>query len=877
MNTIKISKNYKRIVSLICTITMLLPIICSISVYAAPKVYYQSGQSWSSYQYGLGPSGSKATIGSSGCALLSLTNAIYHLNGSFISPTTLADFSVNNGYRVNGVGTSHSFFKGAATKYGDEYGFKYNKVVTSTSDLKSHLQNGGVATCVQPGHFMAITEYDSSSNKYLLLDSYPSSNRGTSKGYAWKTATQLKDSLGITKYFLLSSIKPATPKISSVSATGDDAITIKWNSVSGADKYILQGRKAGDSYATIAELTGTSYTHKNLDVGCLYWYRVQTKIGSSKSNYSSASAAYTKPKTPTSSVSDSTVNSIKVNWTTGADGASHYELLARKSGEEEYTTVAKNITANTYTHTGLEAGTQYYYKIKAYNQDKTSIVSGYSDEGSGFTKLKAPTATSKTAKTVSLSWSRGKLNGAHTYTYRVRRKTSDASAYTNVAVVSSTSYKDSGLKPGTTYHYYIQVLRNGSYIVGSSVLTVTTNTQLAESISVSPKNVTVTEGDQYTLTAKVLPSDTTNKSVTWTSNNTNVATVSTKGIITAKSKGTAKITVKTSNGLTAVCTVTVESLQDSCAHSYGSWTITRRATCTDDGYMYRRCDLCDKAEGKNIPATDHSFSDKWTITKEATCKESGERKHLCTSCGEPDVSTVESTGLIAHISDEEWIIATEPTCSETGLRFKTCLVCNEKCEAEEISTIAHEYTENWVVAQKATCQQEKIEYRSCANCDEKEFRYEDKTEHDYVATDVKDSTYQEEGYVTYFCSYCEDSYTDIIPMLTNDDEIEGDGGDNEGDGTLSPPITATTYKKLTSSYKFYIEVSQELHEEFLAVAVYDENGKLLSVARVACDGDTFYTASVPLNTDISYAKIFVWQDLVSLKPIAGGEMVKITQ
>ncbi len=64
-------------------------------------------------------------------------------------------------------------------------------------------------------------------------------------------------------------------------------------------------------------------------------------------------------------------------------------------------------------------------------------------------------------------------------------------------------------------------------------------------------------GDSQTLTATVQPSNATNKTATWESSNTDVATVS-NGVVTAVSPGTATITVKTADGnKTATCTVTV--------------------------------------------------------------------------------------------------------------------------------------------------------------------------------------------------------------------------------------------------------------------------------------------------------------------------------
>ena len=58
------------------------------------------------------------------------------------------------------------------------------------------------------------------------------------------------------------------------------------------------------------------------------------------------------------------------------------------------------------------------------------------------------------------------------------------------------------------------------------------------------------------MTATIAPSNATNKTVTWTSSNTSVATVS-SGKVTAVAAGTATITAKSSNGKTATCKVTV--------------------------------------------------------------------------------------------------------------------------------------------------------------------------------------------------------------------------------------------------------------------------------------------------------------------------------
>ena len=85
-----------------------------------------------------------------------------------------------------------------------------------------------------------------------------------------------------------------------------------------------------------------------------------------------------------------------------------------------------------------------------------------------------------------------------------------------------------------------------------------------EGISLDRTTLTLQEGSSYTLTATITPTDATNKLIIWTSDNEEVATVSSDGRVTAKSSGTATITATTSDGeYTATCEVTVSTSSNS--------------------------------------------------------------------------------------------------------------------------------------------------------------------------------------------------------------------------------------------------------------------------------------------------------------------------
>lgn len=83
---------------------------------------------------------------------------------------------------------------------------------------------------------------------------------------------------------------------------------------------------------------------------------------------------------------------------------------------------------------------------------------------------------------------------------------------------------------------------------------------LATSVSLNYTSTTLLPGETLQLTATVLPSNTTNKAVTWKSSNTSVATVDNNGKVTGKSSGYTIITATTTDGtnLSASCVVTVQ-------------------------------------------------------------------------------------------------------------------------------------------------------------------------------------------------------------------------------------------------------------------------------------------------------------------------------
>lgn len=122
----------------------------------------------------------------------------------------------------------------------------------------------------------------------------------------------------------------------------------------------------------------------------------------------------------------------------------------------------------------------------------------------------------------------------------------------NSAVASVSNGKVTANKPGSAV---IKVVTNDLSKEAACTVTVKRH---AESVELSQKEIKLYLGENRSLTATVLPSDASDKNVTWSSSNPNVATVSTAGNVVSKSVGTTVITVKTADGgYQAECKVTV--------------------------------------------------------------------------------------------------------------------------------------------------------------------------------------------------------------------------------------------------------------------------------------------------------------------------------
>lgn len=88
--------------------------------------------------------------------------------------------------------------------------------------------------------------------------------------------------------------------------------------------------------------------------------------------------------------------------------------------------------------------------------------------------------------------------------------------------------------------------------------TVPTATVAVTGVALAPSTLTLGESETYQLVPTVIPTNASNKAVTYSSSAEGVATVSADGVVTAVGEGSATITVTTTDGsFTDTCAVTV--------------------------------------------------------------------------------------------------------------------------------------------------------------------------------------------------------------------------------------------------------------------------------------------------------------------------------
>ena len=325
-------------------------------------------------------------------------------------------------------------------------------------------------------------------------------------------------------YVLKTVIKPedATDKSLTFKSSDSNVVTVDSNGK-------LTAKKAGSATITVKTNDGS-----NLSATVKVTVPNSTVlIKTLKLNKTSTTLDTGKSETLVASITPTNASNKKLTWTSSNTAIATVDQNGKVTAKKAGTT-----TITVKTNDGSNLSTTCKITVK----DPVIKVKSL--------KLNKTTTTLDTGKTETLKATVSPDNATN-------KKLTWSSSNTNVATVDQNG-KVTAKKAGTVT---ITVkTTDDSNISATCKVTVKDPVIKVKSIKLSKTSTTLDVGKTETLVASITPTNASNKKLTWSSSNTNVATVDQNGKVTAKKAGIVTITVKTNDGsnLSATCKVTVK-------------------------------------------------------------------------------------------------------------------------------------------------------------------------------------------------------------------------------------------------------------------------------------------------------------------------------
>ena len=228
-----------------------------------------------------------------------------------------------------------------------------------------------------------------------------------------------------------------------------------WRAVDGADKYWIYRSTDGKNFKYYDSTTKTSYTNKATTIGTTYYYMVKAidKDNNDKVlNTTAVKSIQCRPAAPGISIYR-TNGKPQLKWE-AVNGASKYWIYRSTDGESY--NYYDSTTKLSYTNTGAENGTKYYYKVKAVAVvSGKNVASAYSNSKNLLTSLGAPYPNAWSEYgCIRLVWQGG---GGDADKYWIYRST-DGKNFKYYDYSENGCYEDSGTKLGVTYYYKIKAI-----------------------------------------------------------------------------------------------------------------------------------------------------------------------------------------------------------------------------------------------------------------------------------------------------------------------------------------------------------------------------------------------------------------------------------
>lgn len=243
---------------------------------------------------------------------------------------------------------------------------------------------------------------------------------------------------------------PSAPENVTATASGSSSITVSWDAVDGADRYIVYYRSYSGTNDTYKR-NGTEKTKSTENTSVLiqqlehkyylFWVTAENSAGESEESM----WAYAMPNSSSGSGGSSTTttlsaptglyataassSSVRLTWNS-VSGATKYYVY--KSQYASFATSDSYSTTSTFmTVTGLKANTKYYFRVQAANSTTTS---GYSASDYATTEAVAswnpPTRYQELANLGADNAIIGNVSAGNVYWFRLYASQPSSSTYT---------------------------------------------------------------------------------------------------------------------------------------------------------------------------------------------------------------------------------------------------------------------------------------------------------------------------------------------------------------------------------------------------------------------------------------------------------------
>jgi hypothetical protein len=166
------------------------------------------------------------------------------------------------------------------------------------------------------------------------------------------------------------SAAPAAPTFTAAAASSSQ-VNLSWNSVSGATGYKVDEWN-GSSWVQLASLGGSATTDSitGLHAGTTYYFDVAAvnSSGTTWAAYKSVTTPQAAPAAPTLTATAVSSSQVNLSWTS-VSGATSYTV--DQWNGSSWVKIA-TVTGTSYSVTGLNAGTTYYFDVGAVNSSGTT-------------------------------------------------------------------------------------------------------------------------------------------------------------------------------------------------------------------------------------------------------------------------------------------------------------------------------------------------------------------------------------------------------------------------------------------------------------------------------------------------------------------------